>query len=103
MHVAPDELTPSAEQAVDGMRQVFLDAFRFTAGPGSACLAARAWRAWRARLLDLHGLPVAEVHAYRAASTELNGRARYAVMLWVTEGRLRRAARRASRAAIACA
>jgi hypothetical protein len=95
----PGEVSPAAAQAVAGMRPAFVTAFRWTAGPGSGILAARAWEAWRQRLLALGGLGGAEESAYQAAVTELNTRPRYAVYLWLSQGRVRRATRRASAAA----
>jgi hypothetical protein len=95
----PEELTPSALEAVDGMRRAFVKAFRATAGPGTAPIARRAWTTWRARLLGAHGLDVAEASAYNAALAELTGRGHYAFLVWVTAARLRRATAHASAAA----
>jgi len=95
----PEELTPSSSEAVDGMRRAFIGAFRATAGPGSAPIAQRAWTSWRARLLGRHGLDAAEGSAYNAALAELTSRGHYAVFVWVTAARLRRATSRASAAA----
>jgi hypothetical protein len=95
----PEGAAPDAALAVEGMRPAFVAAFRWSAGPGSAALAARAWAIWRGQLLGLHGLRAAEESAYQAALTDLNARAWYAVYPWLNDGRLRRAARRASAAA----
>lgn len=99
---SPEELTPGPEEAVDGMRETFIGAFRFTLGPGSAALATHAWAAWRCHLLAGDGVVVAEESAYAAASSELNSKLRYSVYMWVSEGRLRRAARRATAVATLC-
>lgn len=95
----PEELTPSALEAVDGMRRAFIKAFRRGAGPGSAPIARRAWAMWRARLLGAHGLDVAEGSAYNAALAELTSQCHYAFFVWLTAARLRRATTRASAAA----
>lgn len=95
----PEELTPNAFEAVDGMRRAFMKAFRATAGPGSKPIARRAWTNWRARLLRAQGVDAAEASAYSAALAELTDRGHYAFLIWLTAGRLRRATSRASAAA----
>jgi hypothetical protein len=98
-NATPEELTPSADQAVDGMRSSFVAAYRRAAGPGSRPIARIAWAAWRQGLLGAEGLDVAAQLAYGAAVAEVTTRGRYAVFFWVTAARLRRATARASAAA----
>ncbi|HSP36925.1 MAG TPA: hypothetical protein VLR26_04145 [Frankiaceae bacterium] len=97
-----EQLTPTPATAVDGMRSVYISAFRGTAGPGSGQLAQLAWASWSRCLLDGSGLRRASRRAEEAATAAIRLHVRPITRIWVTPGQVRAAARYASRTAASC-